>query len=915
MVTTLTSFVQFTANGSATRFDFPFFALDAGHVKASVNGAPVGVTVSLNGDSVGGVATLLVRPASGAVVRIFRETPVLQELDLRYNTELPSEAIERALDRRTCIEQEQRDRLNELLAQNAALLAVKQGPKGDKGDPGASAGQYWSTVFRQSATKPATPTALFGPVPPGWSDVWTSDTSQPWWQSRAKLNESNSVAVPWSEPLLVSGRDGRWKSVVFKLSEARPVTPSGTAPVPSGWLDGPDATPLEGRRWWMSSALVTDGAAGAWSVPVPATGEEGEAGAGGEWEDRVYLVSVTEPSPPAGENLGGWSDNLSVPPSGSYLWMAAAWRDGAGVLTSGWSVTRLTGEKGNPGNYVSRVFRATLGLAPATPVGTAPVPSGWVDSPNATVDELGNPLVWWMSEGQVLASTGSVPGGWSLPVQVTGRNGDNVFFIYKASVTPPTQLAANVLPDSSAFDASGWSYSPPTDVPDGAFVWMSKGVYELASATVVKGWSVPERISGESADVPVFLYKNGVVVADAPSVSGSITNLPGQDWGAALYSHFASQQWFPRTSTQLNANKQIWMSQGYFNSGGTGVTQEFSSPILITGERGSEGPPGLSFEVVFQSSLGVPPKPVGNDLGNWGYTVPLVVEPALLWMCSRSLRGDSLVVDWSLPVRLSGQQGPEGRPGIGMSTTAKGSFDIPNWWDNGMVLGFSTFKCDYNITGGVVNLRVVLMRDGTPRQGHFGGPTLFDISAIGIEHFPAEEPVNPGLSWIRKIGIPLSCYAAHASSNGLDEEPMFRLIRVSDKLYVFGTTEWDNFPGNEYYFSDHYIQNGQAVLVIGGSYNLEVNPPTQFAPSIVSQSQSQTVSSEASLTLFVTVDANPPASFVWLKDGAPIPGATSNVLTIGPADAGSSATYVCISSNGLGQAQSADIIIQREDPV
>lgn len=78
-----------------------------------------------------------------------------------------------------------------------------------------------------------------------------------------------------------AGNNGDYTSYVFKQSDTKPSTPTGTAKIPSGWSDVPTAT----GRWWMSKATIsgaTNKAITSWSEPVQVTAEDGIDGKDGK---------------------------------------------------------------------------------------------------------------------------------------------------------------------------------------------------------------------------------------------------------------------------------------------------------------------------------------------------------------------------------------------------------------------------------------------------------------------------------------------------------------------------------------------------------------------------------------------------------------------------------------------------------
>ena len=114
-ISTTASRISYNGNGVTTVFSFPYrFLANGDIVVVSVSAAGVETvktlttdyTVSGAGDDAGGSVTMLVAPASGTRLVIYRDTEVVQETDYITGDAFPAESHERALDRLTMILQE-----------------------------------------------------------------------------------------------------------------------------------------------------------------------------------------------------------------------------------------------------------------------------------------------------------------------------------------------------------------------------------------------------------------------------------------------------------------------------------------------------------------------------------------------------------------------------------------------------------------------------------------------------------------------------------------------------------------------------------------------------------------------------------------------------------------------------------------
>ena len=114
-ISTTDSRISYNGNGVTTVFSFPYrFLANGDLVVLSVSSAGVETvkaivtdyTVTGAGDDAGGTVTMVVAPAVGTRLIIYRDTDITQETDYISGDPFPAETHERALDRLTMIAQE-----------------------------------------------------------------------------------------------------------------------------------------------------------------------------------------------------------------------------------------------------------------------------------------------------------------------------------------------------------------------------------------------------------------------------------------------------------------------------------------------------------------------------------------------------------------------------------------------------------------------------------------------------------------------------------------------------------------------------------------------------------------------------------------------------------------------------------------
>lgn len=322
-------------------------------------------------------------------------------------------------------------------------------------------------------------------------------------------NEQNETA--WLKQVAKGsdGSAGNYTSYVFKESDTQPAAPTGTSPVPAGWLDAPTGV----GNWWMSMATVNavNNQAGEWSTPIQVTGEDGSvfpyryAKNTSKTEYPAIVRTDVEPA--------GWSTTPPALQPGEYLWMTQAeirfktvtstgnvfditfddtfyteategTTTKTATLLSNWTEpVRISGENGQDGldgKSIEFIFtRTTTQVTPDTPVSVNEddyVPTNWTDDQTG-VDNL---YQFEYASKRVRSITGvwgdfSVPALWakySFDGQ-DGKDGKDYEFIYIRTTTD----TAPQTPETSQVDdfvPAGWTDDPVGVDSTWIYQWVSK---------------------------------------------------------------------------------------------------------------------------------------------------------------------------------------------------------------------------------------------------------------------------------------------------------------------------------------------------------------------------------------------------------------------------------------------------------
>lgn len=230
-----------------------------------------------------------------------------------------------------------------------------KGDKGDKGDDGTIAGLTADATAQEaqaaSANVQVVGTTLqfkFGLPKGDKGDKGDTGEQGP----QGEKGEKGDKGDP-GEP----GRDGEsgvapnYKTYVYKKSGTKPEKPTGTALIPSGWVDYPD----DSGQWWQcigtvngQTNLVTE-----WSEVLPVNGQDGTAQDGKKTEFRFAVNQSATTAPSLNNSVrtpAGWSIQPPAVNSGYYLWMTTATINPDDTLDGTWSApVRISGEQGEQG--------------------------------------------------------------------------------------------------------------------------------------------------------------------------------------------------------------------------------------------------------------------------------------------------------------------------------------------------------------------------------------------------------------------------------------------------------------------------------------------------------------------------------------------------------------------------------------
>ena len=250
------------------------------------------------------------------------------------------------------------------------------------------------------------------------TDITTVENTVP--ASATAVIQDNKVKFTFAIPKGKDGAPGKdgtvpnWNTYVYKQSTTKPEKPTGTALIPSGWVDYPNNT----GQWWQCVGQV-NGATGTvirWGEVLPLNGRDGTAQDGRYTEMRFAVNTNRGQYPTIDRSVrtpSGWTLAAPSVNQGQYLWMTTAIINPNDTLYTNWNIpvcisgpqgdTGATGPAGNPGSPgsqgatgipgVSMLAKYSLGDAD-NPGSIRDAEDFWSDSESHRVDNSEKLGMW-----------------------------------------------------------------------------------------------------------------------------------------------------------------------------------------------------------------------------------------------------------------------------------------------------------------------------------------------------------------------------------------------------------------------------------------------------------------------------------------------------------------------------------------
>lgn len=513
-------------------------------------------------------------------------------------------------------------------------------PRGEQGPPGTGGGGIEGDipvahksvmVFRtyvptDDNPKPARPVGGSWDVendiityPKNWGP--TDNVEKPVWMSTGEFSSADPADPKWSDPIMISGEDGTngtdgvATEFIYKLTETALVEPTKpesineTEHIPDGWTDSPSGISEEMQCEWVCTRKKDDdGNWSSWDGPV-IWAKWGVNGTDGDGVEYIYKV-----------NKGEVLDNPT--PSDTS-----------------------TDEYQSKGEFEGKEY----------------IPEGWTDEPTGVSKENTHEWVCVRKQKSGVWQGFSNPALWARFGE-QGNNGISIRTMYAKTASsdePPVFVQDNINPGSIWGLIIPFYESPEAVWSITAYVTYDNKLAEVETVDeegnpiTVYGWQGPILVSGVSGKdgTPVnyktYVYKLSDIKPDKPTSNDP--NNPGDGWVD-----------YPNTTGQW------WQCIGTVN-GVTELVTEWSEVLPVNGQDGTaQDGKRVEFRFAVNSSQTDAPainKSIRQPSG-WTTQPPTKEANQFMWMTVATINpDDTLAVNWSDPVCISGEQGPQGFDG------------------------------------------------------------------------------------------------------------------------------------------------------------------------------------------------------------------------------------------------------------
>lgn len=568
---------------------------------------------------------------------------------------------------------------------------------GKDGENGVD-GNIYEYIYTRTKTEtpvPVTPvSSQTSEVPTGWTDNPKGITEEyrvEWVSIRIK---DGSTWGDYSTPTIWSrwgenGKDGDGVEYCFTRTKenqvpARPtdspqedgyIPQQGTNEAP--WTNDPQGVSEVWRYEWVivrrqSSTESSNAQWGEWSNPA-LWAYYSKDGITPNWKTYWFCQKDTKPAKPnnynpyapTSEDGSIWIDTIGT---GDNWWEVIGSVDGSNDLVTEWSEVF-------PVNGISyqnvTVFKST-GQSTAMP--DKPVGGHW----NAATNEITYPDGWtpantyegvvWMSNGTFISTNGELLNEWSTPVRITGETGQagvdglSIEFIYKLVQDEEVVVSKPDSQNTDGYIPSGWTnhpsgisstnrveYATQRTKKDGTWTeWIEPFIWSRWGENGLDGDGIEYIYVRTNANKKPTRPTTSEQVDDyTPPKNVNDTQCEG-DWLDDAKG-VVSETWRWEWCCSRKSKNGVWGA--------------FSEPALWA----AYGEDGDSIEMRFRRSTSSSTAPScdrsSRNPSGWTIDVPASGGDFVWQIFARINRYDELIGEWSAPICVTGERGPQGETG------------------------------------------------------------------------------------------------------------------------------------------------------------------------------------------------------------------------------------------------------------